>query len=310
MLPIETTTTTGPTDITRDIRQALDGTIWMASWQGIYSYDPTDPKQTFTNHTLKENLAHSRGFTLYEDSQRTMWFGMMGAGVYRYDGHSWHNFTTRDGLGGNTVNAIFEDKDGNMWFGTDSGVSRYDQHRFYTIKTGDGNNSGISAIAQDKDGVMWFGSQRGVWWYVNQQLVGFNSPKGGAIACNALTRDRNGVMWIGGARGLYKYFADEKGAMQLQQVMPNSISYMNMDRAGNILVSGGGDDPTATNGNFIYRISGANSEKVYERKEHGGAGDQVFRVIQDGTGKLWFGCAQGVCRLDDEKAFCFGEQGR
>ncbi|MEZ4902958.1 MAG: hypothetical protein R2822_15000 [Spirosomataceae bacterium] len=27
-----------------------------------------------------------------------MWFGSVGSGVYRYDGHAFKNFTTKDGL--------------------------------------------------------------------------------------------------------------------------------------------------------------------------------------------------------------------
>ena len=44
--------------------------------------------------------------------------GMMGKGFV--------NFTTEDGLAGNSVHAIHRDYDGVMWFGTNGGVSRYD----------------------------------------------------------------------------------------------------------------------------------------------------------------------------------------
>lgn len=54
-----------------------------------------------------------------------LWFGTGLSGVLRYDSTNWTTFTTRDGLGHNSVVTIAEDKNGNLWFGGPGGVSRY-----------------------------------------------------------------------------------------------------------------------------------------------------------------------------------------
>lgn len=304
-LPAEIYTTTGPTNITRDILQSQkDGTIWISSWQGLYSYNygpGSDGK--FTNWTVKENLAHNRGFCIYEDSKGNIWFGTFGAGVYRYDGTTFRNFSMSDGLNGNVVSCIYEDKKGDIWIGTDSGVCRYDHQKFYNFDTWETYGAGIGCISQDNDSVMWFGNGRGVIRYINNRLIEFRSPQGGAFGCNALVRDRNGAMWIGGVYGLYKYGLDEQNNPELTEVLPEFISYLNLDRSGNVLISCGDG---GTGAGEIYFSNGKTTEKLYSRSAYGGAGDQVFRAIQDGTGKIWFGCVQGVCRLDGESAFCFG----
>ncbi len=47
--------------------------------------------------------------------------------MYRYDGITFRNFTTTDGLANNSVFSILEDSAGHLWFGTrDFGLSRYD----------------------------------------------------------------------------------------------------------------------------------------------------------------------------------------
>src|SRR5260221_3526356 len=60
------------------------------------------------------------------DKAGNLWFGTTGEGVYRYDGKSFTNFTTKDGLNNNTVWSMVEDEAGNIWFGTDDGLCRYD----------------------------------------------------------------------------------------------------------------------------------------------------------------------------------------
>ena len=53
----------GPKHITRTILQDSKGTIWLATWEGIQSYDG----KTFTNHTNKEGLRRWRAFSIMED---------------------------------------------------------------------------------------------------------------------------------------------------------------------------------------------------------------------------------------------------
>ena len=62
------------------------------------------------------------------DKAGNLWFGTIGAGVYRYDAASdgFSNFTKQDGLNSNHIESVFEDKAGNLWFGTTGGgLSRY-----------------------------------------------------------------------------------------------------------------------------------------------------------------------------------------
>jgi ligand-binding sensor domain-containing protein len=83
-----------------------------------------------------------------------MWFRTLDGGVSRYDGKTFVNFTTKDGLAGNNVVSIHRDADGALWFGTTyAGVSRYDGKTFTTLTTKDGlANNAVIAIYQDPDG--------------------------------------------------------------------------------------------------------------------------------------------------------------
>ena len=87
-----------------------------------------------------------------------------GGGVSKYDGKSFTNYTTLQGLANNVVFSITQDNQGNLWFGTlGGGVSKYDGDNFtnYTTAQGLANNM-VWAIAQDKPGNLWFGTQQGL----------------------------------------------------------------------------------------------------------------------------------------------------
>ena len=77
-------------------------------------------------------------FSLLEDRQGNIWFGTIGAGVYRYDGKTFTNFTTQHGLPDDKIGCFYEDRNGSLWIGTINGLSRYDGLTFTNYGTEDG----------------------------------------------------------------------------------------------------------------------------------------------------------------------------
>jgi len=99
------------------------------------------------------------------DRQGRLWVGTWGAGLARFDGRRWKNYTTADGLSGNHVNSVVFDADGGLWIGTDGGVTRMDPAN--GRMTNYGRQDGllgipIYSITVDADGGKWFGTIGGV----------------------------------------------------------------------------------------------------------------------------------------------------
>lgn len=102
-------------------------------------------------------------FAMHIDPQGNAWVGTWGGGVARYDGKSWKNFNSKDGLVGNIVYAITQDQSGAFWFGTDKGVSRYDGKTWKSFTTAEGLlDSHVYTIATAPTGEVWAGTRRGV----------------------------------------------------------------------------------------------------------------------------------------------------
>jgi ligand-binding sensor domain-containing protein len=80
----DTASAHGPKSITRNILQDLNGHYWLATWEGLIRYNG----KQYTNFTLKAGLKKYHVFAIAEQRNGTLWFGMIGGGVYRYDGQS------------------------------------------------------------------------------------------------------------------------------------------------------------------------------------------------------------------------------
>ena len=61
------------------------------------------------------------------------WFGSNDRGVYRYDGRTIVNFTTKDRLCSDRIRGIQEDKRGEIYFTTYEGISKFDGNSFTTL---------------------------------------------------------------------------------------------------------------------------------------------------------------------------------
>ncbi|MBF0138552.1 MAG: regulator [Magnetococcales bacterium] len=64
-------------------------------------------------------------FSLNVEAGDVIWAGTWGGGVSRFDGKTWQNFTTKDGLPGNIVYSLVRDGRGVLWAGTNNGIGFY-----------------------------------------------------------------------------------------------------------------------------------------------------------------------------------------
>ena len=102
-------------------------------------------------------------FSILAAPDGTIWAGTWGGGVAWFDGKTWSNFTTKDGLSGNMVFAVARDSKGVFWFGTDKGVTRYDGKNWRRFGRADGlAGDYVYTIAVAPNGDIWAGTKGGV----------------------------------------------------------------------------------------------------------------------------------------------------
>lgn len=288
VLQKDTFSAKGPQGITRNVLQDKNGHYWFASWDGLIQYDG----KRFTNFTLKAGLRHFHVFAVYEDRAGNLWIGMIGGGLYRYDGQSFRLFTTTDGLASNVVMSIFEDSFGNIWLGTDKGASRYDGNNFTNFGTKDGLRSdAVYSMVQDNDGLLWFGTLNGISRYDGSNFTHFTNEKGLPFySTHALVKDKSENILIGSQEGLFRF--DGK---TLTCLTKNDVSSVAEDELGNLWMS---HVKPNVSGMFLSKYNGKSLTQIISKT-------QVFGLIADKAGHIWFGTEAGAFRFDGQSFINF-----
>jgi len=167
---------------------------------------------------------------------------------------------------------IKQDRNGNIWFAASDGVYRYDGKSFTNI-TGKLISVPIFSILEDRKGNFWFGTYgSGAYYYDGKSFKNFTTREG--LANNSVMpiyEDKAGIIWLGTGGGVSRY--DGKSfrnfRMSKSESSPDSVHV-----------------------------------SIYQQRlpENSGLHNDVHAIIQDKTGKLWFG-TRGHTFIFDGKTF-------
>ncbi len=118
------------------------------------------------HYHLESGLASSTVFCALQDSRGFMWFGT-DAGVSRFDGRTFSNFSIGDGLAGLTITGMFEDSKNRIWMLADNGkLSYFLDGSIYNVLDDSlleqaAAKAPFYAAAEDNQGNVWFSTESG-----------------------------------------------------------------------------------------------------------------------------------------------------
>ena len=229
----------------------------------------------------------------------------MGSGVYYYDGKSFKNFTTKDGLFNDEITCIYEDKTGNIWFGVNGGASRYDGMSFRNyVMNGDvmnEDNTGksfpnirppksVRSIIEDKTGKLWFGTRDNAFVYDGKSFTVVTNNGNPLTNVGTIIEDKKGNIWFGG-EGLWRYDGNT-----FTNFGNNYFLYIYEDRNGNIWT---GSTAHSLEQNWVlsrYEAKSLENEKptVTEIQRQPRA---IFCILEAYDGSVWY-TSNGPVRYD------------
>ena len=94
-------------------------------------------------------------YDLIQDRNGYIWFGT-NAGVSRFDGYHFENFSTKDGLANNDVFRLMEDSQGRIWFCSIQNLSYYENGAFYSLSSDNKKvYNYVLSMMETKDGVLY-----------------------------------------------------------------------------------------------------------------------------------------------------------
>ena len=148
------------------------------------------------------DLPRSPILSLAQTSDRSIWLGTRGAGLYRL--HEGRTVAIGKGLPDEKVNCLLPDG-GALWAGTDTGMVRWDGGQLTADGVPDSlKRLQILALLKDRDSNVWVGTDAGGLLRLNQgAAVSLDQGEGRAKqAVTALFEDREGNLWIGSDSGI------------------------------------------------------------------------------------------------------------
>ncbi|MBZ0106883.1 MAG: diguanylate cyclase [Sulfuricella denitrificans] len=164
------------TNSTTVILEDRAGRLWMGGWYaggGLDVLDPATGKFIHHSHDPRNPASLSNDFItcLYEDEKANIWICTQdglnlatpsGEGKWKF-----RAFTTKDGLGSNTISAIQADNTGKLWISTNAGISCLEPAtgKIENHAVSDGITDGIFYYRSSlrlPDGTLYFGSYNGI----------------------------------------------------------------------------------------------------------------------------------------------------
>lgn len=262
-----------------DVLEDRQGNFWFATTDsGVYYYNTSAALSagapSVRHFTTAQGLADNRVMSVYEDKAGMIWFGT-GAGISRYDGKSFRNFTSpnaplfyKDAHLNNDITTILEDKTGKLWVGTRGDAFVYDGKKFTTLTHNGEPFLDVWGIMEDKKGNIW--------------LSGFNGFK------------------VSQTGGLWRYDPSTSvntGGGTFTKVSQRGAYAIIQDQAGNIWTTGSVNP--ANSG--VQALSRYDAKSLYSEKPMVTeiiSGKAFYGLSEAKDGGIWFGDATGVYRYD------------
>jgi ligand-binding sensor domain-containing protein len=278
--------------------------------------------QTTRQHFKTDNIVKGDNVTelgksimvIHQDKKNNYWFGSWETGVYKYDGKTLTNYTTKDGLPNNRIDDIKEDESGNIYFTSchpNSTIVKFDGNSFTTL------SPVPSRDWQLKSTDMWFKNSYGnekVYRYDGITLFELQLPKApnlpNAFEIYSIYKDKKGNIWFGtNPVGVCRYdgksfdWITEEDVTEFRNEGANGVRSITEDKNGDFWFNTeyrySVYDSTSLKGNKFYTrqksiggLDGRNNSNL----------DEYLSSVIDDQSNLWFVTyLDGVWKYDGKK---------
>jgi ligand-binding sensor domain-containing protein len=266
---------------------------------------------TVVGDTVKE--LGSNIMVVYQDKNGVYWFGSWQTGIYRYDGRTLLNYSTKHGLAQNRIDEIKEDNSGNLYFNgcyPNSSISKFDGQTF----------SKLSAMPTDnwklEPNDLWLKhayQTEKVYRYDGTTLFELKLPKPPSLSNSfeiyCIYKDQQGSIWFGtNPSGVCRYNGTSFDWITEDDVTEFGAGGANGVRS--IVEDVNGDFWFNTEFRYgIYDRKTIQSGRFYSRHESIGSLDskkdskivEYLSIVKDNVNDLWMTTYRdGVWKYDEK----------
>lgn len=222
-------------------------------------------------YNVTDGLPSSVTYGAYQDRNGYLWVSTR-AGVSRFDGRQFVNYSLEDGLPSLVVSRLLEDSRGRLWVGTNEGMVQFINNRFITYPTSDKlNNIYVFNLVETTRKAIWALTNKGVYefadtvWKKISLLPGFENK-----ACRNIVETK-GELFINYADNLV--YRNSKG--RWHQIAAHLFFNVMSFQGGHILVSSEKN---------VYEIDEHKLRAVYKKEI---LSESYFSYLVDRNKRLW-----------------------
>jgi ligand-binding sensor domain-containing protein/signal transduction histidine kinase/AraC-like DNA-binding protein len=200
--------------------KTTDGTIYAGSVIGLYQFNRETSSFRFLVDVAAETFIHC----LFEDSQKNIWIGTYGKGLYKYDrlsGICKKILSERgdyEGLKNDHITSVYEDNNQKIWFTTEgngfSFINRETDDITRYVPGKDIDFAIYCAMLQDGRGNLWITSTRGLLRLdpSSDKFITYTKDDGlleNMFSYNSAYQDKHGKMYFGTVSGLVSFYPSD-----------------------------------------------------------------------------------------------------
>jgi ligand-binding sensor domain-containing protein len=259
-------------------------------------------------YTIADGLAQNAVNRIVRDSHGFLWF-CTSEGLSRFDGYTFTNYGTEQGLPHRIVTDFLQTRGGEYWVATHGGVSRFtpkETPMFTSIIPNDPSARAVNALREGRDGGIWVGTADGLHrlerrgQHSVQRAVDIGMPTQFAAqrSVEDLVEDRHGNLWVATSVGLYRRRPDGTTAhYTVRDGLPDDYLHsLFEDSRGQLWVG------TRTAGFFrLDRTESSEPPHVAQRVIYRAADGQlttwIYQIFESSDGILWIGTHRGILEL-------------
>jgi signal transduction histidine kinase/ligand-binding sensor domain-containing protein len=273
------------------LEAGTDGALWIGTHAGITRL----VNGRFVPYAGVNGVSPQDVRSLRKDKAGYIWAGTNSGGLFRLDGESLREFTTKDGLSSNAILGLIEDRAGSLWIATGGGgLDRYAHGAFSSYTSKDGLlGDDVWGVFEDREGLLWAGSAgSGLNRFRNSLFTTLSSRDGlaGDIVLPILEASDK-ALWIGTSQGVNRLKDGKITTFTTKDGLPDDLVFsMAEDREHSIWMG--------TRGGLVRLRAG----KFRRFDSRDGLPKDVVPCLytaRDGT--LWLGTRGGLSYFDGRK---------
>jgi len=240
-------------------------------------------------YPIHEQLANESITSLLQDTNKNIWIGTNGHGIFRLNDNNLEQLDDSSGLPNNSVSSLYQDKELSIWVGTTSGLFRLREAPFITLTTKQGlSGNYIRSVLSHSDGSLWVGSSKGL-----------NEITAGKISAITLAKNNEHVSVLSLAEtpdkkvlvGTYNqglYIVDHN---QLQVFMTTKDG-LPSNEIRSILVDSYKNLWLGTASGLVKKSPDGTIEQF--NKQSGLPANFIMALAEDNHGTIWIGTGNGI----------------